>query len=132
MDTMTLSLVTPEATFFSGSAAMVEAPGTLGDFGVLPGHMPFISTLKAGVVRIHDEREQVVRIFVAGGIAEVNTTSCTILAERVIDLTKLSRTEVESRLAKTKEALDSAFEEETLTEAAREKELLEAMLAELV
>ncbi len=131
MNTMTLTLVTPEATFFSGPAMMVEAPGTLGDFGALPGHMPFISTLKPGVVRIHDEKDQVSRIFVSGGIAEVNNTTCTILAERVVDLTKLSRADAEARLAKAKVALDEAFEEDAILTATSEMEISEAIVAAL-
>ncbi len=128
---MHLTLVTPEATFFSGPAAMVEAPGTLGDFGALPGHMPFISTLKAGVVRIHDEKDQIQRIFVAGGIAEVNNTSCTILAERVVDLVKITRADAEARLAKARAGLENAFEENAIFEATREVELSEAILLAL-
>jgi F-type H+-transporting ATPase subunit epsilon len=128
MDTMKLTLVTPEATFFSGEATMVEAPGTLGEFGAYTGHMPFISTLKPGVVRIHDAKEAVSRIFVSGGIAEINPTSCTILAERVVDLTQLSRADAESRVAKAKAALDSAVEENAIFEATREAELAEAIL----
>src|SRR5262249_47803887 len=120
MDTMELTLVTPEATFFSGPAAMVEAPGTLGEFGALPGHMPFISTLKPGVVRIHDEKDAVQRIFVSGGIAEVNSASCVILAERVVDLTALSRADAEARLVKAKAALEEAVEEQAIYEANRE------------
>jgi len=128
MNTMMMTLVTPEATFFSGVAAMVEAPGTLGDFGALPGHMPFISTLKPGVVQIHDAKDEILRIFISGGIAEINNTSCTILAERVVDLTKLSRTDAEARLIKAKTVLDETVEEGALFEATREVELAEAIV----
>lgn len=131
MHTMNLTLVTPEATFFSGPATMIEAPGTLGDFGALPGHMNFISTLKPGVVKVHDEKDQVTRIFVSGGIAEVNNTACTILAERVVDLTKLSRADAEARLAKAKAALENAFDEDATLLATCELELAEAILAAL-
>jgi len=131
MQTMAFTLVTPEATFFSGQAAMVEAPGTLGEFGVLPGHMNFISTLKPGVVRVHDAQDQVSRIFVSGGIAEVNNTSCTILAERVVDLAALSRADAEARLAKAKALLDNTFEEEAVFMATREVELAEAIVIAL-
>lgn len=128
MNTMNLTLVTPEATFFSGPAAMVEAPGTLGDFGALPGHMPFISTLKAGVVRIHDEKDAILRIFVSGGIAEVNNTACTILAEKVVDISKLTRADAEARLAKAKSAVDNAFDEPAVFAANAELEISEAIL----
>ena len=131
MNTMQMTLVTPETTFFSGSATMVEAPGTLGDFGALPGHMPFISTLRAGVVRIHDENDRIVRIFLAGGIAEVNDASCTILAERVVDLEKINRAEAEARLAKARAAADETVEEAKLVEAMRELEIAEAIIQAL-
>jgi len=131
MNTMQLTLVTPEATFFSGEAAMVEAPGKEGDFGALPGHMPFISTLKAGVVRIHASDSRIQRIFIAGGIAEVNNTSCTILAERVVDLEAMTPSDAAARLAKAKEALDSSFEEEAVFEATRELEVAEALVLAL-
>ena len=131
METMDLTLVTPEATFFSGPATMVEAPGTLGDFGALPGHMPFISTLKPGVVRIHDDRNDVLRIFVSGGIAEVNNTGCTILAERVVDLAKLTPAEAEARLTEAKTKLDNSFEENDIAVATREVELAQAIILAL-
>jgi len=129
MDTFRLDFITPEATFFSGDATQVDAPGTLGDFGVLPGHMPFISTLKPGVVTIHNRNEQLQRIFIAGGIAEVNPVSCTILAEHVVDLAPITRSRAEVRLAQAKTALDNAFDVEAELDARKEVELSEALLA---
>lgn len=128
MDTLTFDLVTPQATFFSGQVNMVEAPGTLGDFGVLPGHMPFISTLRAGVVTIHDSKNSQSKLFVAGGIAEVNAKSCTILAEQVVDLTSFSRVDAEGRLAKAKEAAGNAFDDNAKVVALHEVEVAEALL----
>jgi F-type H+-transporting ATPase subunit epsilon len=131
METLTLHFVTPEATFFSGPASMVEAPGTLGEFGVLPGHMHFISTLRPGIVTIHETEDKATRVFVAGGIAEVNPVSCTILAERVIDLATLTRADAEARLTRAKAALDETLDETAKNDAAREIELAETLVAAL-
>jgi len=131
MNTFAFHFITPEATFFSGTASMVEAPGTLGEFGVLPGHMNFISTLKPGVVRIHDAQDQLTRLFVAGGIAEVNPQSCTILAEQVIDLTKITTADAEARLAQAKKAAEEAPDDDTAQAANREVALAEAIVAAL-
>ena len=131
MDTFTLNFVTPEAVFFSGPAREVEAPGTLGDFGVLPGHMNFISTLRPGVITIHDEQEQQTKVFVASGIAEVNPKSCTILAEKVIDLKNLSKQDAEARLAKAKAAFDATADTATKEQLEREIELSEAIIEAL-
>lgn len=48
MSDLQLEIVTPTATAFSGSASEVTLPGVLGEMGVLPGHLPLISSLKAG------------------------------------------------------------------------------------
>ncbi len=131
MDTIRFDLVTPEATFYSGAAGMVDIPGTLGDFGVLPGHMDFISTLRPGVIKIHNDKEETLQIFVASGIAEVNAVSCTILAERAVDLQKITLPEAEARLARAKGALDGAFTESAKADALKELELSEALVAAL-
>lgn len=78
---MKLQLITPEKTFFQGEIAMVQVPGTLGEFGVLPGHAPFVSTLKEGDVKVELAAGGTRIIHVTGGIAEVTPEYCTILAD---------------------------------------------------
>ncbi len=78
---MQLHIITPEKTLFSAEAAMVVVPGTEGDFGVLPGHAPFISSLKPGVITIDTEGGKQQKIAVMGGFAEVVPERCTVLAE---------------------------------------------------
>lgn len=85
-DTLTFELVTPESIAHSAPVAMVEVPGELGDFGVLPGHAPFFSMVRAGVVHVHDAQGGDIRYFIPSGYAEVNTEGCTILAEHARDL----------------------------------------------
>ncbi|MEA3033512.1 MAG: F-type H+-transporting ATPase subunit epsilon [Sphingomonadales bacterium] len=77
-------LVTPERLVRSEDVFMVVVPGTEGDFGVLAGHAPVMSTLRNGDVAVYrtglgDAPE---RIAVEGGFAEVNDSGLTILAER--------------------------------------------------
>jgi F-type H+-transporting ATPase subunit epsilon len=75
------SLVSPERELFAGDVDRVDAPGAEGDFGVLAGHAPFMTTLKEGRVHVHDG--DAVRIFeVHGGFADVAPTGLTILAEK--------------------------------------------------
>ena len=74
------SLVSPERELFSGDVDQVDAPGSEGDFGVLAGHAPFMTTLKEGRVKAYDE--DVTRVFeVRGGFADVTAEGLTILAE---------------------------------------------------
>jgi F-type H+-transporting ATPase subunit epsilon len=74
------SLVSPEREVFSGDVDQVDAPGSEGDFGVLAGHAPFMTTLKEGFVYLHDQGMK--RAFsIQGGFADVTPWGLTILAE---------------------------------------------------
>lgn len=75
-----LDIVTPVKLLRSGEVHMVVVPGTEGDFGVLAGHAPVLSTLRPGIIEIHAEPGAAPeRIEVDGGLAEVNAHSLTIL-----------------------------------------------------
>jgi F-type H+-transporting ATPase subunit epsilon len=82
-DTLQLEIVTPEKVLFSGAVEMVEAPGTEGDFGVLPNHSPFVSLLREGAVRVH-QQGKITEFPVSGGLAQVDSEKCVVLAEGVI------------------------------------------------
>jgi F-type H+-transporting ATPase subunit epsilon len=81
-------LVSPERLLMSEPVDQVVVPGTEGYFTVLKGHAPFMSTLKPGVVDI-SRGNDVMRIFVRGGFADVNTSGLTILAEQAIPLAEV-------------------------------------------
>ena len=74
------SLVSPEREVFSGDVDQVDAPGSEGDFGVLVGHAPFMTTLKEGFVIVHQGDERL-HFEVEGGFADVSPSGLTILAE---------------------------------------------------
>jgi ATP synthase F1 epsilon subunit len=96
----------------------------------LPNHSALISTLRAGVIKIYTDKETK-KAFVASGIAEVNPSSCTVLAEKVIDLDKITRPEAEKMLLKAKDRLEKAVEDAEKSEAIREVEASEALMASL-
>jgi F-type H+-transporting ATPase subunit epsilon len=79
--TIKLEVVTPEKIVVSEDAQIVMAPGVLGEFGVLIGHTPFLTTLKTGVLRYTDAHGAEHMIFVSGGFAEALPDKVTILAE---------------------------------------------------
>jgi F-type H+-transporting ATPase subunit epsilon len=77
-------LVTPEKLVRSEDVYMVVVPGTEGDFGVLEGHAPVMSTVRDGAVQVYKaEGATPEEIQVRGGFAEVGENGLTILAERV-------------------------------------------------
>ena len=102
-----LEIVTPEKKVVSEDAQIVVAPGSLGEFGVLSGHTPFMTSLKVGAVRYDDANGGQRIVFVSGGFAEALPDKVTILAEsaerrRDIDLerAKAAKTRAEERLAR--------------------------------
>jgi F-type H+-transporting ATPase subunit epsilon len=75
-------LVTPEKLVRSENVHMVVVPGTEGDFGVLEGHAPFMSTIRDGVISVYTSASgQPETIAIRGGFAEVNDKGLTVLAE---------------------------------------------------
>ncbi len=82
---LNFELVTPEKLVRSDNVHMVVVPGSEGDFGVLEGHAPFMSTVRDGDVQIYASAGAAPEIIrVEGGFAEVNEKGLTILAERVV------------------------------------------------
>ena len=91
-------LVSPERLIVSTEVDMVVVPGTEGNFGVLPGHSPLISTIRPGTIDIYQGGAVSARIFVVGGIAEVTPERCTVLADEAMAPDALDRASIEADL----------------------------------
>ena len=87
---------------------MVVVPGGDGDFGVLPGHIPMISTVRNGVITTYKNNKVEEKIFVSGGFAEVVGDRCTGLAEEATPVEKLDRDALRQELAHLQEDLNDA------------------------
>ena len=107
-DKVQFELVSPERLLVSRAVDMVVIPGGEGDFGVLPGHAPLISTIRPGVIAIHDDGKIAERLFVAGGFAEVTPDRCAVLAEEATPVDKLDRAAIETELRDIKDDMAAA------------------------
>ena len=76
-----LEVVTPERQVVNDEAQIVMAPGSEGEFGVLIGHTPFMTSLKTGILRYRDSSGTERFVFVSGGFAEALPNKVTVLAE---------------------------------------------------
>jgi F-type H+-transporting ATPase subunit epsilon len=106
-----LEVVTPENAVVSEEAQIIMAPGELGEFGVLAGHTPFMTSLKVGSVRFDDASGTERFVFVSGGFAEALPDRVTILADSAerrkdidIERAKAAQQRAEERLAKEEDA----------------------------
>jgi F-type H+-transporting ATPase subunit epsilon len=96
-DQMQFELVSPEKLVVSKPVTMITVPGAEGEYGVLVGHAPMITTVKTGVIEVYTDETTVPteRIFVTGGFAEVTQTRCTVLADEAIPVASLNRAKLE-------------------------------------
>jgi F-type H+-transporting ATPase subunit epsilon len=79
-------IVTPRKVAFEGVAVSVQAPGELGEFGVLPGHIALVSALKVGNVVVSGQPSRRFRVGV--GFAEVGPDRVTLMVETCEELTE--------------------------------------------
>jgi len=109
--TFKFELVSPERVLVSEDVEQVVVPGGDGDFAVLPGHAPVISTLRAGVLDVAapSGRKQ---MFVKGGFAEVEPDRLTILAEKAYDLNEFGADRVASELTAAEAELAAATDDD--------------------
>lgn len=103
-------LVSPERRLAKAKVAMVVVPGVEGDFGVLPGHAPMMSTIRPGAISIHeaDGGPATMRFFIDSGFAEVTETGLTILAEKATPVAEIDVAAVATQLAAARTAGDDA------------------------
>ena len=124
-------LVSPARLLFSGSVASVTIPGTEGEMGIFPGHSPVLSTLKPGVVTVHKDGGATDRIFVKGGMVEVNPQGLTLLAEVAIPMAELSREALAQQIRNAEEDLADAKPGEAQRKATETVEHLKALQSAL-
>ena len=91
-------LVSPERLLLSTQADMVTVPGTEGYLGVMAGHAPLVTTLRASMIDVqndgHDDR-----YFIRGGFAEIGPAKITVLAEEAVSMTELDLAVLDQRIA---------------------------------
>jgi F-type H+-transporting ATPase subunit epsilon len=102
-----LEVVTPEKAVVNEEVKIVVAPGSLGEFGVLIGHTPFMTTLKMGTIRYTDVKGAERCVFVSGGFAEALPNKVTILAESAERRCDIDLSRVNAALERAQERLSA-------------------------
>jgi F-type H+-transporting ATPase subunit epsilon len=125
MATFPFELVSPSRLVFSGEVEQVDVPGAEGDFGVLPGHAPFISMLRPGILTIRSGNDAK-RYFVRGGFAEVNPDGLTVIAETGVPVEDVPTDAFTNEIRAIEKAMAEAKDE---AERWKHAELLEQIKA---
>ena len=129
VEALKLELVSPEKLILSENVEMAVLPGGEGDFGVMRGHSPLISTLRPGEIVVFEKNKVKSRIFVGGGFAEVNDRICTILAEDVENVDDIDRDEALKMLGVVEEEMRAAGNQLLRNSANRKRDSLVARLS---
>ncbi|AYH41876.1 MULTISPECIES: F0F1 ATP synthase subunit epsilon [Rhodocyclales] len=121
-----VDIVSAEEQIFSGLAEFVALPGEAGELGILPGHMPLMTRIKPGAVRVkvRDQADEEL-VFVAGGILEVQPGLVTVLADTAIRGKDLDEAKALEAKRMAEEALQNRSSE--LDYAKAQAELAEAI-----
>jgi len=129
MATLHVDVVSAEASIFSGEAKFVTLPGEAGELGILPGHAPLISRVRAGMVRISRTDGSEEDIFVAGGLLEVQPGVVTVLADTAVRSKDLDEAKAMKARADAEEALRNAKDKAEIAVVEAELAMLAAQLA---
>jgi F-type H+-transporting ATPase subunit epsilon len=126
--TFNFELVTPERLLLSGAAEQVVVPGAEGDFAVLAGHAPVISTLRPGILEITMAGGKQ-RVFVKKGVAEADPDRLTILAQTAVSVESLDAAAIASELQVAQAELAEAKDDQSKRMAETLLDLLRRMQA---
>ena len=131
MSTIQVEVVSAEEAIFSGRAKFVALPGEAGELGILPGHIPLITRIKPGAVRIEKEDGDEEFVFVAGGILEVQPKCITVLSDTAIRGHDLDEAKANEARKAAEEALKNAKSDVDLAKAQSELAVMAAQIAAL-
>ena len=124
MATLKLEIVTPEAKIYSEDVDMVTLPGTEGDLGVYPNHVPLLTTLRPGELRVlKDGRETF--LAVGEGFVEIKADAVSVLTDMALESEKIDAAAAEAAVERAKAAMkeDHSKEEVAALQASLQKAL---------
>ncbi len=131
MSTIQVDVVSAEESIFSGKAKFVALPGEAGELGILPGHVPLITRIRPGAVRIEKEDGGEEFVFVAGGILEVQPHGVTVLSDTAIRGKDLDEAKASDARKAAEEAVKNAQSDIDLAKAQSELAVMAAQIAAL-
>lgn len=102
--TIRCEIVSQDRTVFQGDVDSVLLPGAAGEMGILPHHAPVLTTLKYGVIKVRRNAKE--ELFaVAGGVAEVQPTIITILADAAENIEEIDIVRAKAAKKRAEDAL---------------------------
>ncbi|HET7512682.1 MAG TPA: ATP synthase F1 subunit epsilon [Chthoniobacterales bacterium] len=122
--TLRLEIVTPETKAYSEDVEMVVLPGMDGELGVYPQHVPVLTTLKPGELRVYKGGQET-SLAVGEGFAEITADSISVLTDMALESTAIDESAAEAAVARARAAMkeDLGAEEVAAVQASLQKAL---------
>jgi F-type H+-transporting ATPase subunit epsilon len=122
--TLRLEIVTPETKAYSEDVEMVVLPGLDGELGVYPQHVPVLTTLKPGELRVYKGGQET-SLAVGEGFAEITADSISVLTDMALESTAIDESAAEAAVARARAAMkeDLGAEEVAAVQASLQKAL---------
>ena len=130
MATFQFDLVSPERLLMSEAVDQVDVPGSEGDFGVLAGHAPFVTTLRPGILVVYRGGDAL-RVVVNGGFAEVNPEGLTVLADMAVPVDEFDGAVLAGEIKDTEEDAADATDDRLRDKLNHRLDRLKALQAAL-
>jgi F-type H+-transporting ATPase subunit epsilon len=122
--TLKLEIVTPEKTAYSEDVEMVTLPGSEGELGVYPNHVPLLTTLNPGELRVLKGGKETF-LAIGEGFVEVTASSVSVLTDMALDIAGIDESAAEEAVARARAAMkdDLGAEEVAAVQASLQKAL---------
>lgn len=122
--TLKLEIVTPEATAYSEDVEMVTLPGVEGELGVYPNHVPLLTTLNPGELRVLKGGKET-SLAIGEGFVEITGTSVSVLTDMALESAVIDESAAEAAVERAKKAMkeDLGSEEVAAVQASLQKAL---------
>jgi F-type H+-transporting ATPase subunit epsilon len=125
-----LDIVTPEKKFFSGEVENVYLPGTEGEMGILPGHVPLVTGLKPGELR-YSVNGKVEDLAIGAGFVEVSQEKVVVLTDLAVSDAEIDEKRVEEAMKRAEEQLTKIDHSEDTEEVAALQAAIAKSMAQL-
>jgi len=124
MATLRLEIVTPETTAYSEEVEMVTLPGSEGELGVYPNHVPLLTTLNPGELRVLKGGKEMF-LAIGEGFVEITGDSVSVLTDLALETSAIDESAAEAAVARARAAMkeDLGSEEVAAVEASLQKAL---------
>ena len=107
-----LELIVPDRHLLSEKVHMVTIPGGEGDYGVMFGHQPMITTIRPGILEVEYSDNILKKYFVSGGFAEVTNEKCVVLTDEAINIDDFKKNDIANKIEKIKITIENSTDRE--------------------